>query len=909
MKSADVVTFGGRGVGVLAVLFCILLAGCKQLGGGGGGGMNQTPPVTGLTATAGNAQVTLSWNAYPGSLGYGLVRSTTSGSGNTGHYLNNANPVTTTSYTDEGLVNGTTYYYLVVADTSASVSNPSNQASATPSGPSKNVAVTIDVLSNSHFISPYIYGGAFPKDLSSISNAAPLPFGPMVVRWGGNASSTYNWQLGTYNAASDNFFEDFTFCGLGGPATNNACADSDSVQFMRDVQPAGGGPLMTIPMLPWVAQSPESNGNGHWSFSVARDGGQCHTDPQNSDAGDGIALTSTCDTQPAYLTASPTDINDAYVPLLDDRSQTCPSGTNCVYRSDWVAALANAFQNLHFYEMDNEMDMWGSTHRDIHPNPSGYDEMANVYLTEATKLKGWDPKAVRFGPVSCCWSLYWNGANSNDKAAHGGVDFLPWWLNQVYWQDQISGARSLDVFDIHAFPDATTTGSTGNPLPKSQLQALASSIYRDYWDPTFVSPSATINQPSTTNIQPNKTIPFRIPRVRALVNTIYPGTPLSITEWSAEFAGASDFSTALGDADAYGVMGRENVYLATRWTAPNPANPNYLALMLYTNYDGSLVNRASFGHLSVSDTHNGDPNLFSSYAALDSGGALTIMVLNKDTQNSAQVQFTLSNFNPTGVQSFTLASPSPTTITAGYSLPWSPVQYFPPYSATLLLITGSPSSTPATIWDLNPDTIMVPAGGTVSLHPNSIGGTGGMSPSNVTLSSAVFDSYEGAAACAGNIALTNPMITPAQPAQLTVNAGNTPGFCHFTVTGTDSGGTQSKGGWIVVGNPAANLTVTSGNNQTGTHGTTLPVALAVNLAPGSSGGANPASGASILFSTNAGTLSNGTTSGSKVIATTNSSGVASVTLTLASGAQTVTVTAEGPYGLGHPIAKFTETSQ
>jgi hypothetical protein len=89
----------------------------------------------------------------------------------------------------------------------------------------------------------------------------------------------------------------------------------------------------------------------------------------------------------------------------------------------------------------------------------------------------------------------------------------------------------------------------------------------------------------------------------------------------------------------------------------------------------------------------------------------------------------------------------------------------------------------------------------------------------------------------------------------------------------------------------------------------LPVALAVNLAPGSSGGANPASGASILFSTNAGTLSNGTTSGSKVIATTNSSGVASVTLTLASGAQTVTVTAEGPYGLGHPIAKFTETSQ
>jgi glycosyl hydrolase family 44 len=907
MKPSNVVPFGRRGVNVVAPLFCLLLAGCGAFGGGGGGGggKNINPPVTGLTATGGNGEVTLSWNAYPGATSYNVARSTTSGGACPAgcNYINtsNSNPTTTTSYTDAGVTNGTTYYYLVNANYSSGISALSNQASATPSGPSKNVAVTVDVLSNSHFISPYIYGGAFPKDASSITGAAPLPFGPMVVRWGGNGSSTYNWQLGTYNAASDNFFEDFTFCGLGGPPTNSPCADSDSVQFMKDIEPAGGGPLMTIPMLPWVAQSTESNGNGHWSFSVARDGGQCHTDPHNSDAGDGIVLTATCDSQPNYITASSADINDSYFPLLDDHSQACPGGTTCVYRSDWVTALAGAFGGtLHFYEMDNEMDMWGSTHRDIHPSPSGYDEMANVYVAEATKLKGWDSKAVRFGPVSCCWSLYWNGANSNDKAAHGGVDFLPWWLNQVYWQDQISGTRSLEVFDIHAFPDATITDSNGNPLPNSQLQALATGIYRDYWDPTFVSPSATINQASTTSIQPNKTIPFRIPRMRAVVNSIYPGTPLAITEWSAAFAGESDFSTALGDADAYGIMGRENVYLATRWTAPNPANPNYWALALYTNPNTNHL--GGFGDFSVSDTYNADPNLFSSYAALDGGGGLSIMVVNKDPQNSAQVQFTLKNFTPTSFGRFTLVSQAPTTILGSPSQPWSSAQSFPPYSATLLVITGSPASNPAN-WGLNPDTIMIPAGGTATLHPNTIG------TAIITLSSAVFDAYEGAPACAGTIALTNPAITNTQPAQLTVNAGSTPGFCHFTVTGTDSGGTQTEGGWIVVGNPAASLAITGGNNQTGMHGTALPVGLAVNLAPGSSGGASPASGASILFSTNAGTLSNGTTTGSKVIATTNSSGVASVTLTLPSGAQTVMVTAEGPYGLGHPTAQFTETSQ
>ena len=62
-----------------------------------------------------------------------------------------------------------------------------------------------------------------------------------------------------------------------------------------------------------------------------------------------------------------------------------------------------------------------------------------------------------------------------------------------------------------------------------------------------------------------------------------------------------------------------------------PANPNYQALKLYTNYDGS---HHGFGTTSVAATHNANPNLFSTYAALNSTGTtLTIMVLNKDPVN------------------------------------------------------------------------------------------------------------------------------------------------------------------------------------------------------------------------------------------------------------------------------------
>jgi len=102
---------------------------------------------------------------------------------------------------------------------------------------------------------------------------------------------------------------------------------------------------------------------------------------------------------------------------------------------------------------------------------------------------------------------------------------------------------------------------------------------------------------------------------------------LSITEWNAAIAGESDYSTALSDADAYGILGRERAYLASRWVAPVPGNPNCLGLKLYTNYDGR---HHRFATTSVSATNNGSPNLVSSFAAMDAAGTtLTVMVLNK----------------------------------------------------------------------------------------------------------------------------------------------------------------------------------------------------------------------------------------------------------------------------------------
>src|SRR5215475_8909763 len=91
-----------------------------------------TPPPapTGLTASPGNAQVSLNWNASAGASSYNVKRSTTNG----GPYTTIATGVTTTNFTNTHLVNGTTYFFVVSAVNASGESGNSNQASATPLG-------------------------------------------------------------------------------------------------------------------------------------------------------------------------------------------------------------------------------------------------------------------------------------------------------------------------------------------------------------------------------------------------------------------------------------------------------------------------------------------------------------------------------------------------------------------------------------------------------------------------------------------------------------------------------------------------------------------------------------------------------------------------------------------------------
>ena len=122
------------------------------------------PPVpTGLSATAGDNQVALSWTASAGATGYNVKRAVTNG----GLYAV-IGTAAGTSYTDTTATNGTTYYYVVSGTTGLGESADSTQVSTTP-------------LSSAKDILTFVFPGLPATTISGTSISVTVPYGTVVT--------------------------------------------------------------------------------------------------------------------------------------------------------------------------------------------------------------------------------------------------------------------------------------------------------------------------------------------------------------------------------------------------------------------------------------------------------------------------------------------------------------------------------------------------------------------------------------------------------------------------------------------------------------------------------------------------------------------------------------------------------
>jgi Glycoside hydrolase family 44 len=536
-----------------------------------------------------------------------------------------------------------------VQDTSVSGSvTVTLSAPAAATGPS----LSVDVSNETHPISPYIYG----INGYLLDSASEVTANPTVVRWGGDATSRYNYKLNTTNSAADYYFENFS--GEGG-----MWGGGNYTGFITASSTAGITSLMTMPVLGWVTNSSTTA----CSFTQSQFPGQTS---YNGSCGSGTVPegTDNCTTSGGCDLFGDTAGKVAALTSISNPAPTPPAASGATlawaqgtWAGGWVGSILSAYgpgnpsgatgKSVAIWDLDNEPAWWDEVHRDVHPVASTYDEVTNGGIGTALAIKTVDSTAQVSGPVIDYWWNYfyskkdiesgWSSgapcyepwSNPVDRNAHGGVPMIEYYLQQMAAAEKTYGFRLLDYLDIHAYMAATVNGNSVGLAAAGDtgVQQARMNSTRAYWDPTYTDPNfPQPNYTTDSNYTSSCTTPLQapqaIPMMQAWVAKDYPGTKISIDEYN--FGGLESINGAVAQADVLGIFGREGLDMGMFWptTNDNQQIPGNFAFAIYRNYDGK---QSTFGDISLNSS-SADQSQLAVYGALRSkDGTVTIVVINK----------------------------------------------------------------------------------------------------------------------------------------------------------------------------------------------------------------------------------------------------------------------------------------
>jgi len=555
-----------------------------------------SPPAapTGLQAAAGNTQVSLTWNASSGATSYHVKRSTTSGSG----YTQIAAPAVT-SYTDTGLSNGTTYYYVVSALNAAGESANSAQASAKPAGAAPDVTITINP-SNTKTISPYIYGINF---YSGITGA---PSQLTFDRAGGNRWTAYNWINNASNAGSDYFYENDNYLCNG---SCNASIPTEAVRtFIAGDQANNLASLVTFQMQGYVSistttvQVPQPFPNLAYFRPV-------------------VDKKSTVSSAPFTLTPPPA------------------STDNNVYMDEFLWALDQKFAGagifnanpIHptFVELDNEPELWNSTHQEIQGStPVSSDNYITKTMTLSKALKDQFPNLLIFGPVHYGFEGIYNWQGELSATPNGTNWFPDKYLPALKAASTSYGKPLVDIYDFHWYSEATDGSTrvinlTGSSLTDAQIQAIVQSP-RSLWDTTYQENSWITNSVLGGPI-------YILGRLQAKIAADNPGMKIAITEY--ENGGFNHIAGTIAQADNLGIFGSQGLFAANFWPPGGTYEYTLAGFRAFRDFDGAGSN---FGDTSLQSTSS-DVASVVVYASTDSAAPGRVVFVAINRSNTSKV--------------------------------------------------------------------------------------------------------------------------------------------------------------------------------------------------------------------------------------------------------------------------------
>ncbi len=242
-----------------------------------------------LNATPGNSQVTLNWVASPGASGYNLQSSSNGGS-----YIVIGTNLAATSFTQTGLTNGTTYYYVVSATNLAGGSPNSSPVIAVPGTVNRILWVASSSTSGSdapanaldgNLTTRWSTGGSqVPGQWFEVDMGAPNTFNRLVLN---SINSANDYPRGyQVNVSADGVnWGSPVATGTGTPNLTTITFPAQSARYVRITQTGSAngtywsidefnvfGTVPTVPASPVATAISSSGVNLSWNASVSANG-------------------------------------------------------------------------------------------------------------------------------------------------------------------------------------------------------------------------------------------------------------------------------------------------------------------------------------------------------------------------------------------------------------------------------------------------------------------------------------------------------------------------------------------------------------------------------------------------------------------------------------------------------------
>lgn len=459
---------------------------------------------------------------------------------------------------------------------------------------SAQVVVKLDFSLPTHTVSPYLYGRN-----NSLSGYPGSDFTPEWTRLkdakvrffregGGNNSTKYNWRrkLSSHPDWYNNVYpNDWDF----------------AAQSLQDNIPNAQG-MWSFQLIGKAAKTTTANFND-WEYN----GSQWWTGVAQNLAGGGVVNPS--GGAKALVEGDP----ELYL-------ENWTADSTIAILSHWFDELLLDKNQLVYWSMDNEPEIWHGTHDDVMPVQLSAEDFMQRYFDVAKKARAIFPEIKLVGPVPANeWQWYnWSGGiTQNGK----NYPWLEYFIKRVAEEQQATGIRLLDVLDIHFYPS-------------SSVASEVVQYHRVYFDKNYIFPEANgvKNVTGTWDNSQNKEYIFE--RCKEWLDQYMGeghGVTFGVSETGINFINAS--TTAVWYASTLGeFMKHKEMELFSPWSW-QPGMWEVLHLF-------SAYNKNAFVSASSSEEE-----FVSAYPTInEAGDSVTLVLVNRSVSATKSVRVSFNGF-------------------------------------------------------------------------------------------------------------------------------------------------------------------------------------------------------------------------------------------------------------------------